>query len=118
MGASASVGLLSGLAPPWRAVISIARISFAKSLPRFASILPFFPVLLRERGLSTVQVGGVLAAMSLVGLFSAPMGGHLSDTGAGPAAMLRTAVAVTSGAAIAPPTTIVTTGSARKTSRS
>src|SRR6266540_3571340 len=40
--ASARVGLPSGLAPPLRAAISIARISLANSLPRLASLAPFW----------------------------------------------------------------------------
>lgn len=66
-----------------------------------AAILPFFPLLLRQRGLDTVQIGTVLAAMALVGLVAAPLAGHASDTRFGPARTLRGSIALTILAALA-----------------
>jgi MFS transporter, PPP family, 3-phenylpropionic acid transporter len=45
-----------------------------------AAILPFFSLLLRDRGLQADQVGLVLAAWSLAGVVTAPIWSHYADT--------------------------------------
>ena len=44
-----------------------------------AAILPFLPVVLKERGLSAAEIGVVLAVAAAAGFVSTPLWGHLAD---------------------------------------
>jgi PPP family 3-phenylpropionic acid transporter len=44
-----------------------------------ASILPFLPVVLSDRGLSAAEIGVVLAVAAAAGFVSAPLWGHVAD---------------------------------------
>jgi PPP family 3-phenylpropionic acid transporter len=45
-----------------------------------AAILPFLPVVLKDRGLSAAEIGVVLAVAALAGFVSSPLWGHLADS--------------------------------------
>ncbi len=62
------------LAPLRRLYLLFAGIGFGES-----ALIPFFPLLLRERGLSPQEIGGVLAAMALVGFATGPLWGYAAD---------------------------------------
>ena len=66
-----------------------------------AALLPFFALLLRERGLGPETIGFVLAATSLASAAALPLWSHFSDTRLGPVRTLRLAMAATVVAAIA-----------------
>jgi MFS family permease len=44
-----------------------------------ASILPFLPIVLRDRGLSAAEIGAVLSVAALAGFVSTPLWGHAGD---------------------------------------
>jgi PPP family 3-phenylpropionic acid transporter len=44
-----------------------------------ASILPFLPIVLRDRGLSAAEIGVVLSVAALAGFVSTPLWGHAGD---------------------------------------
>jgi MFS family permease len=44
-----------------------------------ASILPFLPIVLKDRGLSAAQIGVVLSVAALAGFVSTPLWGHAGD---------------------------------------
>lgn len=44
-----------------------------------AAILPFLPVVLKDRGLSAAEIGVVLAAAAAAGFVAAPVWGHVGD---------------------------------------
>jgi PPP family 3-phenylpropionic acid transporter len=44
-----------------------------------AAILPFLPVVLKDRGLSAAEIGVVLAVAALAGFVAAPLWGHAAD---------------------------------------
>lgn len=44
-----------------------------------AALLPFLPIVLKERGLSAVQIGVVLALAALAGFVAVPLWGHAAD---------------------------------------
>ncbi|MDX6476062.1 MAG: transporter, family, 3-phenylpropionic acid transporter [Gaiellaceae bacterium] len=44
-----------------------------------ASLLPFLPIVLEERGLSAAQIGVALALASLAGFVATPLWGHVAD---------------------------------------
>jgi MFS family permease len=48
-----------------------------------AAILPFLPIVLRDRGLSAAQIGVILAVAAAAGFVAAPLWGHVGDGGLG-----------------------------------
>ena len=44
-----------------------------------AAILPFLPIVLKDRGLSAAEIGVVLAIAAAAGFFAAPLWGHVGD---------------------------------------
>ncbi|MFL5962452.1 MAG: MFS transporter [Gaiellaceae bacterium] len=44
-----------------------------------AAILPFLPIVLKDRGLSAAEIGVVLAVAALAGFVSTPLWGHVAD---------------------------------------
>ena len=44
-----------------------------------AAILPFLPIVLKDRGLSAAEIGVVLAVAALAGFISTPLWGHAAD---------------------------------------
>jgi MFS transporter, PPP family, 3-phenylpropionic acid transporter len=66
-----------------------------------ASILPFLPIVLSDRGLSAAEIGVVLSVAALAGFISTPLWGHAGD---GPLGAERTLVvaAICAGAAAVP----------------
>ncbi len=64
-----------------------------------AALLPFLPIVLKDRGLSAAQIGAVLALAALAGFVAAPLWGDAADRRLGPSralvvAALAAAVAV------------------------
>ena len=64
-----------------------------------AAILPFLPIVLRDRGLSVAEIGVVLAVAALAGFVATPLWGHAGDSRLGAesalfASSLAAAVAV------------------------
>jgi PPP family 3-phenylpropionic acid transporter len=48
-----------------------------------AAILPFLPIVLKDRGLSAAEIGVVLAVAALAGFVASPLWGHAADGRAG-----------------------------------
>jgi PPP family 3-phenylpropionic acid transporter len=70
-----------------------------------AAILPFFPLLLRERGLSFALIGLILSAMSFAGFVANPAWGYAADVTLGSETALTLSAA---GAAILSPLLLLT----------
>jgi MFS transporter, PPP family, 3-phenylpropionic acid transporter len=66
-----------------------------------ASFVPFYVLLLRDRGLSPDQTGLVLAATSLAGVITTPFWSHAADTRLGTVRTLQIACIAASAAALA-----------------
>ena len=66
-----------------------------------ASILPFLPIVLRDRGLSAAEIGVVLSVAALAGFISTPLWGHAGDGRLGAERTLVVA-AIGAGAAAVP----------------
>jgi len=66
-----------------------------------AALLPFFALLLKERGLSPALIGLVLAVANLAGGLAGPVWGHFADVGHGKARILRLSSWASAAAAIA-----------------
>jgi PPP family 3-phenylpropionic acid transporter len=64
------------------------------------AMMPFLPAILAEGGLTAGQVGGVMAAGSIMRLLAAPLGGRIAD-GAGDARVILAATAIVAAAAAA-----------------
>lgn len=64
------------------------------------AMMPFLPAILSEGGLTSGQVGGVMAAGSVMRLLAAPLGGRIAD-GAGDARMILAATAIVAAAGAA-----------------
>ena len=60
--------------PIRRVQVLFALVGFAE-----ASLLPFLPIVLKQRGLSTAEIGLVLALAALAGFVAAPLWGHAAD---------------------------------------
>lgn len=65
-----------------------------------AAFIPFFPLLLRNRGLSPDRVGLVIATMSLSGLLASTLWGHAADMVLGRLTTLRVVAALAAGMAL------------------
>jgi PPP family 3-phenylpropionic acid transporter len=63
-----------------------------------AAILPFLPIVLRDRGLSAAEIGVVLALAALAGFVTTPLWGHVGD---GPLGAEHTLVLASVAAAVA-----------------
>lgn len=61
------------------ATLTRAKVLFALEGVAEGTILPFFPLLLLDRGLHPSRIGLVLSAMALAGLVSTPLWGLLAD---------------------------------------
>ncbi len=81
---------------------------FALSGAAGAALLPFFALLLRDRGLGPERIGLVLAAASLAGALVTPVWSHVADTRAGIVLALRFSAFATAACAVA----LAATGSA------
>lgn len=66
-----------------------------------AALLPFLPIILRDRGLSAAQIGLVLALAALTSVFAMPMWGNAADRRLGPEKTIAVA-GVTAAVAIVP----------------
>src|SRR6476620_6628404 len=66
-----------------------------------ASILPFLPIVLSDRGLSAAEIGVVLSVAALAGFISTPLWGHAGDGRLGAERTLVVA-AIGAGAAAVP----------------
>lgn len=64
------------------------------------AMTPFLPAILAEGGLTAGQVGGVMAAGSIMKLLAAPLGGRIAD-GAGDARVILAATAIVAAAGAA-----------------
>lgn len=64
------------------------------------AMMPFLPAILAEGGLTSGQVGGVMAAGSIMRLLAAPLGGRIAD-GAGDARVILAAAALVAAAGAA-----------------
>jgi PPP family 3-phenylpropionic acid transporter len=65
------------------------RVLFALIGVAIASLLPFFSLFLRSRGLRADRIGFVLASVALAGLVAGPIWGHVADTALGRIRTLR-----------------------------
>jgi PPP family 3-phenylpropionic acid transporter len=72
-----------------------------------ASFVPFFVLLLRDRGLSPDEIGLILGASSLAGVITTPIWSHVADTSLGTVRTLQISCNAASVAALA----VVATGS-------
>ncbi len=62
--------------------------------------MPFLPAILAEGGLTAAQVGGVLAAGSLIRLIAAPLGGQIADRAGDSRVVLATAAILAAASAM------------------
>ncbi len=76
------------------------RVLFALMGTEVAAFIPFFSLLLRERGLRPDRIGFVLAAMSITGLVASTLLGHAADVVLGRLTALRTTAIVAAAMAL------------------